>query len=133
MKKSLKDGFFRFINYIKKDTGRKAVFLCVFVISTVLICAAAAQAVNIIRSNDDDFGKEVSVNLDKITDGTENGVNEIKRVPKQAEKKKTEQKPADEDLESYKSNYEDAKTYVESQKADSEIEEIISSMSLSVP
>lgn len=132
MKKSLKDGFIRFINYIKKNTGRKAVFLCVFVISTVLICAAAAQAVNIIRSNDDDFGKEVSVNLDKITDGTENGVNEIKRVPKQAEKKKSEQKPAeDEDLESYKSNYEDAKTYVESQKADSEIEEIISSMSLS--
>lgn len=131
MGNKLKNGFFRFINYIKKDTRRKLSVLCVCAVSLVLIFAAAAEAVNIIRSSDEPPTQKANVNLDKITDGTENGVNIIKRVPKQAEKKKTEPKKEEEDLESYRSNYEDAKTYVESQSADGQIEEMIASMSLS--
>lgn len=131
MGNKLKNGFFRFINYIKKDTRRKLSFLCVCAVSLVLIFAAAAEAVNIIRSSDEPPTQKANVNLDKITDGTENGVNIIKRVPKQAEKKKTEPKKEEEDLESYRSNFEDAKSYVESQSADGQIEEMIASMSLS--
>lgn len=119
----------KIINYIKVNTTQKLIGLAVISAVAVLLCAAAFACADIFKESHENIISSPSVNTENISDGTENGVNIIKRKPVS----ETEQKEAakkDDDLSQYKNTHESAEEYTLKAETDDTVENIISEMTL---
>lgn len=128
----IKPFLIKFISFMKVDTKKKLAVFAVSATVIVMLAAAAGACIDIFRESNAPEPVSAPVDLNKITDGTENGVNIIKRKPKAEAKAKNEEKAAsDEDLSQYVNTHDDAAAYTEKATRDDRLEAMISDMSLS--
>ena len=98
----IKPFLIKFISYMKVDTKKKLAVFAVSAAVVVMLGAAAGACIDIFRESNSPEAVSAPVDLNKITDGTENGVNIIKRKSKTEQKAKNDAKAAqDEDLSQY--------------------------------
>lgn len=127
----IKPFLIKFISYMKVDTKKKLAVFAVSAAVIVMLAAAAGACIDIFRESNAPEPVSTPVDLNKITDGTQNGINIIKRKPKSEPKAKNDAKAAaDEDLSQYINTHDDAAAYTEKATRDEQIESMISEMPL---